>query len=175
MGGQDGAYDRNVHALRWKELLAACAANDPGAYRHDVVIYPNKGHWMDGEDLAGVQWMAEHDRNLRPDRVVWLQDDVLHKRFYWLKVDRPVKGDRVVVKRQGQTITIEEGGVPKQLRIRLDDDMLDLDKSLNVVDAQGEVLFEGWVPRTSRVIEQTLGERGDPKGVFLGELIIDIP
>lgn len=174
MGGRDDAYDRNAKARQWKASLANHAAEDPGGYPHDVVIYPDKGHWMDGEDADGVRWMAKHDRNLRPERIVWLQDDVVHKRFYWLKVDHPVARDRVVVSLNGQVITIEEPGAPKTLRIRLDEDMLDFDQPVQVVDATGHILFEGWVPRTAGVIEQTLAERGDPRGVFLGEIAVQI-
>ena len=175
MGGRDSAYDRSLKAAQWKDALSTFATGDPGGYPHDVVIYPDKGHWMDGEDIAGVRWMATHKRNLRPERIVWLQDDVLHNRFYWLAVDNPVARDRVVVSRNGQTITIEESGASKTLRIRLDDEMLDLDQSVQVLDAAGAVLFEGWVPRTASIIEQTLAERGDPRGVFLGEIVVRIP
>ena len=174
VGGRDSGYDRNRKALEWKQALAELAARDEGGYPHEVVVYPDKGHWMDGEDAAGVRWMAGHVRNLRPQRIVWLQDDVLHKRFYWLKVDDPVARDRVVVSRNGQTMTVEEPGAAKTLRIRLDDDMLDLSQPVTVLDAAGATLFEGWVPRTADVIERTLAERGDPRGVFLAEIVVEI-
>ena len=175
MGGQDKAYDRNEQARRWKEMLGKLQQADGQGYVHDVQIHESKGHWMDKEDAAGVRWMAQHTRNLRPTRIVWLQDDVVQDRFYWLKVDQPVARDRVVVERSGQVVTVVEAGAPKQLHIRLDDTMLNLDLPVVVQLSDGTVLFEGIVPRTESVIAQTLKERGDTEAVFTAEVILALP
>ncbi|MCH2135596.1 MAG: hypothetical protein MK101_03320 [Phycisphaerales bacterium] len=174
MGENDSAYNRNQKAREWGQRLDELQASDPGGYVHEVVIHEGKGHWMGGQDAAGIEWMSQFERDLRPDRVVWLQDDVLQNRFYWLKVDAPKARDRMVVSRSGQVITIEEPGVSKTLHIRLDDDMLDLDKPVTVLGPDGETLFEDWVPRTAQVIEETLQERGDPSGVFTAEIKIEL-
>ena len=170
MGGEDGSYNRNGIARQWKKSLAELADADQGGYPHEVVIHEGKGHWMDREDAVAVPWMAEHRRNLRPKRIVWLQDDVTHDRFYWLAVDEPKARERIVVEREGNTIRILEGA-ERGLRIRLDDSMFDLDREVRVLRGE-ELVFEGIVPRKREVIERTLAERGDPSGVFTAEIVV---
>jgi hypothetical protein len=124
---------------------------------------------MDREDASAVPWMAKYTRNARPLKVVWLQDDVTHPRFYWLAVDEPKQGQRLVVTRQGQEITIVEAPPSLAVRILLDDTMLDLDKDVRVTQ-DGKELFTGRVPRSKAVIERTLQERFDPKAAFTAEV-----
>lgn len=177
MGGDDGAYNRNGVARSWKTALAELAANDPGGYEHWVEIHEGKGHWMDGEDAAAIPWMAGYTRNLRPERIVWLQDDVTHPRFYWLAIDAPRARARLVVERDGQTITILEGDATGKLHIRLDDSMLDLDETVTIVDARSDepaTLFSGIAPRSREVIERTLAERDDPRGIFVAEVTVPL-
>jgi hypothetical protein len=60
-----------------------------------------------------------------------------------------------------------------KLRVRLDDRMVDLDKTVTVM-AAGKQVFQGSIPRTIATIAQTLAERGDPVGTFSGEVEITI-
>ncbi len=173
MGGEDGAYNRNNIARDWKDRLAALRRMDPGGYVHHVEIHEGKGHWMEREDAVAVPWMAGHDRDLRPEAIVWLQDDVVHDRFYWLAVDEPAARRRIVVSRKGQVLRIHTAGGAKQLKFRLDDSMLDLDRDV-VVRMAGKTLFKGRVPRTTGTIRRTLAERGDPDGIFTAELVVDL-
>ena len=101
--------------------------------------------------------------------MVWVQDDVTHPRFYWLAVDEPKQGQRMVVTRQGQEITIVEAPPSVAVRILLDDTMLDLDQDVRVTQ-DGKALFTGRVPRSKAVIERTLQERFDPKAAFTAEV-----
>ena len=136
-------------------------------------IHQGKGHWMDRQDAKALPWMAGFVRHLRPKRVVWLQDDVTHSRFYWLAAEEPVPRSRVEVELSGQTITLLGAQNLSQLILRLDDSMLDLKQP--VVVMQGEQkLFEGQVPRTLAVLVKTLQERGDPTGVWCSELKLDL-
>jgi poly(3-hydroxybutyrate) depolymerase len=169
VGGDDGAFDRNKVAAQWGGMLDALAQADPGAYVHQVEVHAGKGHWMDREDSSAVPWMAKYTRNARPMKVVWVQDDVTHPRFYWLAVDEPKQGQRMVVTRQGQEITIVEAPPSLTVRILLDDTMLDLDKDVRVTQ-DGKELFAGRVPRSKAVIERTLQERFDPKAAFTAEV-----
>jgi poly(3-hydroxybutyrate) depolymerase len=169
VGGDDGAFDRNKVAAQWGVMLDALAQSDPGAYVHQVEVHAGKGHWMDREDASAVPWMAKYTRNARPLKVVWLQDDVTHPRFYWLAVDEPKQGQRIVATRQGQEITIVEAPPSVAVRILLDDTMLDLDKEVRVTQ-DGKELFRGRVPRSKAVIERTLQERFDPKAAFTAEV-----
>ena len=169
VGGDDGAFDRNKVAAQWGGMLDALAQADPGAYVHQVEVHAGKGHWMDREDASAVPWMAKYTRNARPMKVVWVQDDVTHPRFYWLAVDEPKQGQRMVVTRQGQEITIVEAPPSVTVRILLDDTMLDLDQDVRVTQ-DGKELFTGRVPRSKAVIERTLQERFDPKAAFTAEV-----
>jgi pimeloyl-ACP methyl ester carboxylesterase len=174
MGEKDGSYNRNGIAAQWKEKLAELEASDPGAYIHHVEIHEGKGHWMELEDATALPWMAKFTRNLRPERIVWLQDDVTHQRFYWLRNPNPVARERIVVERKGQEIRILEAPPGTQLQIRLDDSMCDLERE--VVVRHGEVeLFRGLVPRTSATISATMMERRDPRGIFCAEVRVTVP
>ena len=171
VGGDDGAFDRNKVAAQWGVMLDTLVQSDPGAYVHQVEVHAGKGHWMDREDASAVPWMAKYTRNARPLKVVWVQDDVTHPRFYWLAVDEPKQGQRLVVTRQGQEITIVEAPPNLAVRILLDDTMLDLDKDVRVTQ-DGKELFTGRVPRSKAVIERTLQDRFDPKAAFTAEVKI---
>jgi predicted esterase len=175
MGGNDGAFKRNEIGRQWGTMLDALSKQDPGGYPHEVVIHEGKGHWMDREDAVAVPWMAKHVRNLRPERIVWLQDDVTEPRFYWLRNPAPKGGQRVVATRAGQAITIEEatGGID-ELGILLDDEIVDLDKPVRVT-MNGATLFEGVVPRTTATLKTTIEERGDPRAGFPAEVRVSLP
>ena len=134
MGGKDAAYDRNKIAEQWKEKLAEFKASDPEGYDHKVVIYPEKGHWMDREDASVLPWLAERTRNPWPKKIVWHQDDVTHDRFYWLGVPEGKAKERttVVASVQGQTVTVDSDDV-SEVRLWLSDQLVDLDEELQVV------------------------------------------
>jgi hypothetical protein len=174
MGGRDAAFKRNDIAREWKTALAELAANDVGGYPHEVTIFEELGHWMERKDAVAVPWMAQHTRNLRPVKVVWLQDDVTSPRFYWLANPEPKQGQRVVARRSGQTIDIDEATGVARLRILLDDTMLDLDAPVTV-RMGGHTLFQGVAPRSRDTMRRTLRERGDPTAMFVAEIDVQIP
>ena len=174
VGGEDGAYDRNAVGRKWGVDLAALRAEDPDGYEHWVEIHEGKGHWMDRQDAAALPWMAKHTRDLRPERIVWLQDDVVHHRFYWLAVDEPAARTRVVVERSGQLVRIAQADGISRLTVRLDDAMCRLDRPVTV-KWQDRVLFRGVVPRTIATLARTLEERGDPSGLWSAEVAVDLP
>ncbi|MCA9194296.1 MAG: hypothetical protein KDB03_21150, partial [Planctomycetales bacterium] len=175
MGGEDSAYHRNEKAREWKTMLADLRAKDPGGYEHWVEIHEGKPHWMDGQDAEGVRWLAQFTRNMIPQRVVWIQDDVLHRRFYWLAVeDSSAKArSEVTASRAGNQVTIESCSLP-EIRLLLRDDMVDLDQDVEVIRS-GQRLYLGKVPRTVRAIAQTLIDRGDATAVFTATLPIQLP
>ena len=51
--------------------------------------------------------------------------------------------------------------------------MLDMDQEITVL-WEGDVVFQGEVPRTLAVIQSTLMDRGDPIAIFTGEVIVPI-
>jgi hypothetical protein len=175
MGGRDSAYNRNTIAREWRQKLADLRNDDPDGYVHSVIIHEDKAHWMDRKDAEAIGWMAKHRRNPLPSKIVWKQDDVVRSRFYWLAVDtKDVKGrPQVVARRDGQRFDIESKDVAR-LTLRFSDEMVDLDRPLTF-SWGGKTLFEGRVPRTIAALSQTLGERGDRRGLFSGVVTIELP
>jgi hypothetical protein len=172
VGGLDTAYDRNLVAEEWGGLLDALEAGDAMGYPHYVEVHPDKPHWMDLEDAVAVPWMADFTRNPVPERVVWLQDDVTHQRFYWLAVEDPTAASLVTASYAEQTIEIE-ADIPS-VTVRLSDAMLDLDLPVSI-HSGGTVLFEGMVERSLVTLQLTTEERGDPALVFSAELTVTLP
>jgi hypothetical protein len=175
VGANDGAYNRNQVAADWGKQLQELQQADPAGYVHDVQIHADKGHWMDRADAVAVPWMARFNRNPLPDKIIWRQDDVTHRRFYWLAVpDEPLSaGATVRATRIDQQIDLQTEGIA-QLAVRLNDAMADLDREI-VVRANGHVAFQGQLPRTIACLAKTLGERGDPASVFCSEAVVTIP
>ena len=174
MGERDSAYNRNGLAVQWKEQLADLQKQDTDGYQHWVEIHQGKGHWVDRQDAAGVKWMGQFSRNLVPQKIVWLQDDVLHDRFYWLSVSPQKATARQLTKASYQDgkFTIEHSD-PKELTILLRDDMTDLDQPIRV-DYQGKRLYEGKAKRTIFDMLSTLLDRSDPAAVFTAKVTVQI-
>lgn len=174
MGGLDSAYNRNKIARNWERMLDSLQVLDPEGYVHRVVIHEAKAHWMGREDSVAVPWMARFIRNPLPERVVWLQDDVIHASFYWLAVDakKAKAGEEVIAayNKRANSITVlkNEAAV---LHIRVNDKMLNLDKPVEI-SYLGNRIFYGLIIRKADIIRQTLKERKDPDLVFCGEITI---
>ncbi|WP_294323977.1 hypothetical protein [uncultured Sphingomonas sp.] len=163
MGGADAAYDRNRIAAEKGAELEKLHAADPGGYVSMTRIYPGLPHWMNRKDAEGLPWMAQFTRNPWPRRIVWVQDDVTHDRFYWLQLPdaaQPKAGDRIDARVEGQAITID-GAVPAGLTLRLSDRLVDLDRPVRVT-VNGRMAFAGKVPRTAAAIVRSLEERAGP-------------
>jgi len=162
MGGDDAAYHRNTIAAERGAELDRLAAADPGAYVHQVHIYPGLGHWMNRKDAESIPWMAGFQRHPWPKKVVWKQGDTLHSRFYWLEVEslEAIKpGQKVVAAADQQTIRID-GEVPAGLKLRLSDQLVDLDHPIQVI-VNGKTAFSGKVQRNAGCILRSFEDRAD--------------
>lgn len=174
MGALDSAYNRNGLAQEWSDRLGALQENDPKGYTHRVVIYPNKGHWMDNEDKEAIDWLATFTRNPYPQHIIWVQDDVLATRKYNLQVTNPKQGDRLVVSYDKKTnsVTIEESDYDG-VTIWLNDSMLDLDSPVTIY-YQGDEIFNGIAKRTEENITQSIEGRYDPSYAFSAKVEVDL-
>lgn len=174
MGGLDAAYGRNKTASDWQTQLAKLREQDPQGYPHLVTIYPDKGHWMDRQDASAIPWLAQQCRDPFPTKIVWKQDDVTHARFYWLAVDGGDRRERseVFATRDGQRIDVRSETV-RQVRVRLNDKMLDLDQPV-VITRAGQAWMTKRISRTISVLQRTIEERGDPRSIFSAELVVAI-
>ena len=158
MGGKDAAYKRNKIAADWKEKLAALKESDPGGYEHEVTIFPEFGHWMQRKDAVGVPWMAKFTRKQWPDKIVWLQDDVTHSRFYWLEVPNAEDQSRkrITATCNGQNIVIES---ESSVTLLLSDELLNLEQPINVT-LNGQKREPISATRTIGVIAESIAKYG---------------
>ena len=174
MGGEDNAYSRNQRAADWKQRLAGLQESDPEGYRHSVTIHPGMGHWMQLKDRVAVPWMSEFRRNVWPDKVVWVQDDVVHQRFYWLQRNPADSraGDRV-------DASVEQGRIritasrDMALTLLLHDHLANLDAPLTVQFADGsEQTFQAG--RTAATMAECLLQRDDPSAMARAKIKIEV-
>jgi predicted esterase len=173
MGEKDAAVNRNKVAAEKTIEIEALHKADPDGYTYMSRIYPGLGHWMNLKDAESVPWMAEFTRNPWPKKIVWFQDDVTHDRFYWLRLPDGTaeKGKKIAATVNGQSIRLE-GDVPKGTRILLSDELLDLDKPIEVtINDQPTHKFEP--TRSAKVIREELELRMDmpatPTAVIVSE------
>ncbi len=172
MGEQDSMYNRNLVAVQWGNMLGELRNKDPFGYKHFVKIHKNMGHWMGGLDTSGIRWISQFERNPYPKKVAWRQDDVLNKRYYWLKNNNPSEGDTLIVSILEQTITVEKTNIPN-FTVYLNDDLVNMDQIVSVSYNKKEI-YKGHVKRDSNIIRESTIEHGDPQSVYFGEIEINI-
>ncbi|MDP7007955.1 MAG: transglutaminase domain-containing protein [Phycisphaerales bacterium] len=170
VGAEDSAYSRNAIALQWKAQLGALHKSDPKGYKHQALVHEGLGHWMHCKETVSFPWMATFERNPYPKKVVWVQDDVLHDKLYWLGVDEPVARSTIVASVDDQTITIHHSDV-KKITIYLHDLLLDLDQPV-VVQYKDQLLGTFKVVRDCSVIYKTLHH---PTNYYSASITIDLP
>ena len=175
MGANDSAYNRNKVAAEWGQKLDALQVADPDGYVHETTIHPNKGHWMNLQDAVAVPWMAKFTRNVWPKKVHWVQDDIVHSRFYWLQTDlaSATAGDEVI-----STVIKEEIHIQKcsaaTLTVLLNDHLLNLDLPMTVVLPDG-TKSEQRATRTVSALATSLQQRNDPQGLASASILLTIP
>ncbi|MGV3760986.1 dienelactone hydrolase family protein [Parapedobacter sp.] len=158
MGGLDSAYRRNRMAKEWTHTLDSLERVDQGGYMHISHIYPQYGHWMERADTVALDWMASYTRQSNPHKVVWVQDDRPHERFYWLGVPPAEaehgKGKKIVATIAGQTVSILENDY-KAFYIYLNDELIDLDQPITV-RYKGTQVMQGRFYRDRLVVAETV-------------------
>ncbi len=172
MGANDTAYNRAGLAGEWLKSYEALHADDAGGFEYNINIFEGKGHWMDRLDSAAIGWLAGYRRVYAPERVVWIQDDVLHTRKYNLEVAAPQQGYRVeqVVDCENNTIYLSSEDY-KEVTIWLDDYIVDLDMPVRVLFNEQEV-FNGMVARSeSNIIDSIIG-RYDPEYIYWAKVTV---
>jgi predicted esterase len=170
-GDQDKAYDRNKWAQRWSNMLDSLQKEDLTGYTHDVHIYLDMPHWMSRRDTIAIPWMAKFTRNPLPERIVWVQDDVLRENFYWLGVPPASMkaGNEIIAECKNNVINILKSDCDSVI-INLNDRMVNMDKPLTVI-YKGKQIFKGKVKRTISSIAQSIKERGDDSFIFSARLV----
>ncbi len=174
VGANDAGYNRNAKADEWSKSLNVLQSNDKAGYVHEVVLHADRGHWMNLEDAVAVPWMAKFARNVWPQRIVWIQDDVRHDRFYWLRVspEDAKTGDRLNATVTGNEIQIEHSDATA-VSVLLNDQLVNLDQPVNITLPSG-VVSQHSVTRTIRNIAMSLSERFDKAAVYSATIDISI-
>ena len=174
MGANDAAYNRNRIASEWEQKLKVLKSSDPEGYVHEVTIHEGLGHWMNLQDAVAVPWMAKFDRQPWPNKIVWVQDDVRHDRFYWLQTaeDQAKAGDEVIASVQDNTIHVERSTLPL-LTFLLRDTLLNIDHPITVVQPNGSQSTQS-VSRTIANLADSLTERNDPASMSPSRLTIEL-
>ncbi len=172
VGGRDSAYNRNKVVAEKAAELARLQKDDPEGYVHLGRVYPDCAHWMNLKDAEALPWLAQYTRKPWPKKIIWLQDDVTHTRFYWLAVPPAEAKERREIRAEvsGQTITLS-GDVPQGMILRLSDALVNLDQPVQVRVGDREV-FQGKVPRLEEVIRESLVERADPGTAATARLVL---
>ncbi|MFO0224528.1 MAG: dienelactone hydrolase family protein [Planctomyces sp.] len=175
MGAQDSAYGRNSVAADWGRRLKTLKDADPQGYVHSVTLHEGKGHWMNLEDKVAVPWMSEFTRQPWPARVVWVQDDVVHNRFYWLQVEPGTAkaGDQIIAEVHDGKVRITACS-RADITLLLSDRLLPLDAPLTVElpDGTSQVVP---VQRRLSVMAASLLERNDPAGIASATVSLAVP
>jgi poly(3-hydroxybutyrate) depolymerase len=177
VGGNDTAYDRNKKAEEWGKRLEMLAAEDMGGYINQWQVHAGKPHWMDMEDAVSIPFLQSHTRNPIPSKIVWEQAEYPRAHFYWLAADQEadrVKGALIRADYDATGVHISDVQDVKQVSIRLNDDMLDLDAPIRV-DFKGQMLLEAPVKRTIAMLDRCIQELGDPGLVFSAQVSVDVP
>ena len=172
VGENDNLYNRNKVAIDWGDQLKVLQKNDPKGYVHFVKIYKGKPHWMNNLEASALIWMSDFIRNAYPGKIIWRQDDVLHKRFYWLKNINPSVGDLIEAEISDQVININSSTV-SSIIIQLNDNLIDMDKKV-VVKYRGKNLYNGYVSRNENIIKDSILEYGDPQSIYYGQIFISL-
>lgn len=191
-GGKDAAYNRNKLAAEWGTKLDQLAKDNPGAYPHKTIVYPQHGHWMNHECKQAVPWMANHTRKPWPKKIHWHQDDVTTTRFYWLQNNDPKHNQLItaeIKQKSPQTIILTVGDPEgrfglktgagdftpiSSIILRLSDQLINLDEPITIKNAKGETLYQGKVIRTIAAIAESLAQRPDPTTAATATLTISL-
>ncbi len=173
VGANDAAYKRNEIVAERATKLVELEKSDPGGYIHLARVYPGLPHWMNRKDAEALPWMAKHARQPWPRKVVWVQDDVVHTRFYWLAVpEAEAKKRRSIIGEVNEQTIRLTGDVPKLTVVRLSDQLLDLDKPVRVLVNDREV-FNGGATRDAEAVRESLRERADPFSAATAKIVLN--
>lgn len=175
MGENDRAFDRNKLAVHHGKIMDSLQHADKAGYIHETHIIKGKGHWMERADTMAISWLAQHRREPYPSRVVWRQEEVTRRNFYWLGIPEGQECRHkmmVVAEYDGNTIDIEHSDY-NHLMLYLNDQMMNLDKPITV-RYKGKKIFRGKVSRTFATMSQTLNERQDLRYIFPANIDIEL-
>ena len=171
--------------------MVRAAKTDLEAAKGELVYreFADGGHdWSLEKDETVLEWYEKHARNPYPEEIVWKSYEKIFARAWWVEVtkrtDPPplimvhldMKGQEserrtelrppaiVKARRKGNALEITTEEV-LQLRVWLDDAMVDLDKPVTIT-LNGRKLHDGVVKRSVEVLIDDARRRRDPSMTF---------
>ncbi|MCR5131440.1 MAG: alpha/beta hydrolase [Prevotella sp.] len=173
-GAEDAAYDRNKLDRERGLQMDSLQNADPEGYIHETHIMEGMGHWMLRADTVAVPWMAKYKRNPYPRTIVWQQEEVLRKHFYWISAPQHElkRGKTVRLTCQDNTIDISACDY-SSLTLWVNDELVDLDQKVTV-SYQGKKLFCKRLERSEENMRQSLSERNDLSYIFPAKITIKL-
>jgi predicted esterase len=171
--------------------MARAAKTDLEAAKGELVYreYPDGGHdWSLEKDEAVLEWYDHHARNPYPEEIVWKSYEKIFARAWWVEVTKRTEPPPLIVvhqdmkgqeserrtelrppamvkaKRKGNAIEITTVEVI-QLRVWLDDAMVDLDKPVSIT-ANGRKLHDAVVRRSVDTLVDEARRRHDASMTF---------
>jgi dienelactone hydrolase len=179
----------NVHACaRLKELHES----DPAGWEFVYEEVDGRGHaFPEKGPRPGLEWMASHTRDPRPETIRWQPVRAWKKRFYWLRWERPWIGCKLVatLDRDANAIDIviekprsatpqktekERESFVSTLEISLDERVVDLGREV-VVRVDGVERHRGIPALSLATLVRTAEEREDPAYVFAAQVGLSPP
>ena len=172
------------------EMVHAAKA-DLEAAKGELVYreFPDGGHdWSLEKDDVVLEWYGKHARNPYPEEIAWKSYEKIFARAWWVEVTKRTdppplimvhldqKGQEserrtelrppalVKAKRKGNAIEVSTEEV-LQLRVWLDDAMVDLDKPVTIT-VNGRKLHDGIVKRSVDVLIDDARRRRDTAMTF---------
>ena len=129
---------------------------------------------MNLEDAVAIPWMARFTRNVWPQRVVWAQDDVIHRRFYWIstQANEAKAGDKVTATLKGNMIVFDHSDA-KQVTLLLSDRFLNLDEVITV-ESPAHKLSEHKAIRTIMAQATSLSDRFDRPSMYSATIDVSL-
>lgn len=167
--------------------LAELRKTDPKGWEFLYEEVDDRGHgFPSAGPRAGLEWIAAHERNPRPRKIVWEPVRQWKHTFYWLRWTDPwLEGllvAEVDVERNRIDVTLraprsmdpaaEEAKRPARvaaLSLYVDDRLVDLGREV-VVSVDGRERYRGVPEPRLEVLVRSAEEREDPEYVFAREI-----
>src|SRR6185295_2001724 len=171
--------------------MARAAKSDLEAAKGELVYKEVEGgghDWNLEKDDVVLDWYQKHTRVAYPEEVVWKSYEKVFARAFWVEVTKRTEPPPLIIvhmdqkgaeserrtelrppalvkaKRAGNAITITTEEV-KELRVYLDDAMVDLDKPV-VITVNGRKVHDAVVKRSMEVLIEDAHKRRDPGMLF---------
>lgn len=153
--------------------------DEPQSVMADVYKWLENGTVTEKQaDTDAVHFLDKFERNNLPERIVWDLSNRAGLRkvnsFYWLNEPMDVNSGFVVadLNKEENSITFGAETTIKNITVLLNDDMLDLDKTITVKSASGEKQYV--VERKESILQETINERGDINFAFTAKIDVTL-